>query len=75
MKAETCSQCGGLIKNVSPNQTIFECEYCGAKDVRNETARLKIKDSVNAFAVDAQNNIYTVSNDVVRKLKPFNFRN
>jgi DNA-directed RNA polymerase subunit RPC12/RpoP len=36
MKAITCPQCGSLIRNVLPNQQLFECEYCGVKVVTDE---------------------------------------
>ncbi len=36
MKAITCPQCGGLIRNFLPRQPIVECDYCGAKVIADE---------------------------------------
>ncbi|MDQ2746083.1 MAG: hypothetical protein M3T96_02360, partial [Acidobacteriota bacterium] len=38
-----------------------------------ESVGVKVTNFANAFAIDAQNNIYTVSSDVVRKLKPIGY--
>jgi DNA-directed RNA polymerase subunit RPC12/RpoP len=31
MKAITCTQCGAIIEDVSPNSLIINCDYCGAR--------------------------------------------
>ncbi|MEP7039812.1 MAG: hypothetical protein ABI891_15870, partial [Acidobacteriota bacterium] len=38
-----------------------------------ESVGVKVTNFANAFAIDDQNNIYTVSSDVVRKLKPIDY--